>query len=138
MMRIVEINRNPTVKQLQQFAWIWLAFLGLLGCMAWFSLGAGPASLLWTLAIVVPVLGRLQPAVLKAVYLITSHAAFPIGYLVSHVILAAVYFLVLTPIALILRMAGHDPLARRQGSHVDSYWQERSTVDHPGRYFRQF
>jgi len=44
------------------------------------------------------------------------------SYISSRIILAIVFFLVLTPIGLIKRAMGWDPLQRRSGSR-DSFWQ---------------
>jgi len=44
------------------------------------------------------------------------------SYVSSRIILAIVFFLVLTPIGLIKRAMGWDPLQRRAGSR-DSFWQ---------------
>ena len=94
---------------------------------------------LWISALVVPVVGWASPAFMRLVYLALSYAAWPVGYVVSHVILAAVYYLVLTPIGLIMRLVGHDPLARTFDSGKSTYSIERPSqpVD-PKRYFRQF
>jgi hypothetical protein len=64
-------------------------------------------------------------------------AAYPIGWVLGHVMLGVVFFLVLTPIALVLRAAGRDPLQRRFDTASASYWQERAASDR-SRYFRQF
>ena len=44
------------------------------------------------------------------------------AYVSSRIILAIVFFLVLTPIGLVKRALGWDPLQRRAGSR-DSFWQ---------------
>ena len=42
----------------------------------------------------------------KWIYLGWIYAAFPIGWTVSHLLLAAIYYLIVTPIALAVRLAG--------------------------------
>ena len=44
------------------------------------------------------------------------------AYVSSRIILAIVFFLVLTPIGLVKRAMGWDPLQRR-APHRDSFWQ---------------
>ena len=44
------------------------------------------------------------------------------AYISSRLILAIIFFLVLTPIGLVKRAMGWDPLQRRSGSR-DSFWQ---------------
>ena len=64
-MSVVQINRNPTRKQLNQFGFIWLGFLVFFGVIAWFKLDNQTlATVLWVLSVVVPLLRevRLTPA----------------------------------------------------------------------------
>jgi hypothetical protein len=75
---------------------------------------------------------------MRFVFLTLSYAAFPIGFVVSHVILAIVYYLILTPIGLLVRAIGRDPMERRFDRDAESYWVVRQPIDDPGRYFRQF
>lgn len=139
-MSIVRINRNPTSKQLNQFGFIWLAFLSFFGVVAWFKLGAPSlAKGLWVAAIVVPIIGWLAPPFMKMVFLGMSYAAWPIGFVVSHVVLALVYYLVITPIGLATRLFGYDPMTRRPDGAGGSRWVERSGNNRgPESYFRQF
>jgi hypothetical protein len=64
-----------------------------------------------------------------------SAAALVVGWCVSHVLLVAVYFLVLTPIGFLLRLF-RDPMELRFEREASSYWFPREAVD-SGRYFRQ-
>ncbi len=139
-MSIVRINRNPTPRQLNQFGFIWLAFLSFFGVMAWFKLDQpNLAKGLWAAAVVVPVAGWLAPAVMRLVFLGMSYAAWPIGFVVSHVILALVYYLVMTPIGLGMRLFGYDPMTRKRDATGESSWIARSgRTRGPESYFRQF
>ena len=78
-------------------------------------------------------------AFMRMVFLGMSYLAWPIGFVVSHIILAAVYYLVLTPVGLVMRLVGYDPMKRRFDRDGSSYWIARdpSGVDSK-RYFRQF
>lgn len=139
-MSIVQVNRDPSRRQLNQFGFVWLGFVALFGVIAWFKLGSpGLARGLWLAAVVVPVIGWLVPAFMRLVFVGMSYLAWPIGFVVSHVVLAAVYYLVLTPIGLIMRLFGYDPMRRGFDREAASYWVERpaATAD-PRRYFRQF
>ena len=139
-MAIIEINRNPTRKELNQFGFIWLGFLTFFGAIARFKLDAPTVALvLWIAAVVVPVIGWTVPAFMRAIFLGMSYLAWPIGFVVSHVILALVYYLVFTPVGLAMRIFGYDPMKRRFDDAAPSYWVERDpAVTAPKRYFRQF
>jgi hypothetical protein len=57
---------------------------------------------------------------------------------VSHVVLGAVFYLVVTPIGWLVRRISGDPLHRRFEASRPSYWTERDTASDVGRYLRQF
>jgi len=139
-MAIIEINRNPTRKELNQFGFIWLGFLTFFGAIARFKLDAPTVALvLWIAAVVVPVIGWVIPAFMRAVFLGMSYLAWPIGFVVSHVILALVYYLVFTPIGLAMRIFRYDPMNRGFDDAAASYWVKRDPVaSEAKRYFRQF
>ena len=50
--------------------------------------------------------------------------AAALGYVNSRVLLSLMYYLVVTPIGVVLRLTGHDPLHRREGQR-ESYWVPR-------------
>ncbi len=61
-MSVVQINRDPTLRQLRQFGWIWMAFVAFFGAVAWFKFhNPALARGLWIAAVVVPVLGWAVP-----------------------------------------------------------------------------
>ena len=64
--------------------------------------------------------------------------AGPIGIVVSHVVLALIYFGLFMPIALVFRVIGRDPLHRRFEPEAQSYWVERGGAPAAKRYFQQF
>ena len=138
-MSLVRIDHHPSRRQLAVFGIIWLAFFGVLGTIALRQGGPiGQADVLWTLALAVPAAGLVSPGFLRIVYLGTAYATFPIGLLTSYVILTVVFYLVLTPIGLLMRLVGRDPMCRRFDRRAESYWVERPQDDDQTRYFRQF
>jgi hypothetical protein len=52
--------------------------------------------------------------------------------------MAVVYYMLLTPVGLLLRLCGNDPLRRRLDRQATSYWTPRSQDVPLDRYFRQF
>ena len=48
-------------------------------------------------------------------------AVFPIGWVMSYVLLGGVYFLVLTPIGLAMRICGRDPMQRKFDRQAKTY-----------------
>jgi hypothetical protein len=136
---IVRIERNPTRRQLQVFALSWLVVFGILGGCVWWKNGSlGVAGVLWAVGTVVPVVGLAWPGFLRVAFLAACYATFPIGLVVSYLILAVVYYMVLTPIGFVLRLKGQDPLRRRFDRNAKSYWTPRRQEEDSERYFKQF
>jgi multisubunit Na+/H+ antiporter MnhG subunit len=83
----------------------------------------------WTGAIgaILVVLGIVAPKLLKWPSALWWRLAMALGYVNARVILTIVFVLVLTPIALIWRVIGRDPLGRRRES-----WP--GWTAYPGRY----
>lgn len=137
---MVPINRNPSQRQLRQFGFVWLGFVAFFGAVAWLRFDApGIAIGLWAAAVVVPVVGWLAPSFMRVVFVGMSVLAWPIGFVVSHIVLAAVYFLVVTPIGIGLRLVGYDPMRRRATTRgTTGYWVAREGRRDAESYFRQF
>jgi len=137
---MIEINRNPSTRQLRQFAALWFpAFGALVGFLLFRRLESHmPAVLVWTTAAVVSLVGLASPRFMRWVYVGMMTLTFPIGWVISNVILIVVYYLVLTPIGLAMRLAGRDPMQRRLERDARSYWLARSAQTPTARYFRQY
>jgi len=78
------------------------------------------------------------PALKRPMYLGWMYLFFPVGFVVSIVLLGLVYYLVLTPIALALRIVGHDPLTRKFEPGATTYWSARPPAPSSARYFKQY
>ena len=121
------------------FAVGWTLSLVLIGWL--FPLFLGGFSLraaCWGAAVIVPAIGLAVPGFLKGTYLVSAYVALPIGLVVSYAILGVIYYLVLTPVGLVLRLRGYDPLNRTFHDRADTYWVKREASGDASRYFRQF
>jgi hypothetical protein len=64
--------------------------------------------------------------------------AFPLGWLVSQLVLAILFYGVFTPLALVFRLIGRDALALKKPSGEATFWRPKPTPSDPRRYFRQY
>jgi len=78
------------------------------------------------------------PPLRRWMYLGWMYLVFPIGFVVSLTLLAVVYFVVLTPIALLVRLAGKEPLFKSFDRAASTYWTKRPPAPPSERYFRQY
>jgi len=81
--------------------------------------------------VVFVVLGRGAPRSLKPLYKAWMTLALVLGFFTSRVILCILYYFVLTPIGVIMRLFGRDLLDRRWDKEARSYWikKERKAYD---------
>ena len=137
-MNFSDIPRNPDVRMLRQFAGLWILFFGGLALSQHFRSHNAPAALIvGALAIGIGVPGLLFPQFLKPIFVGWMILAFPIGWLVSRIILMLLYFGVFAPVGFLLRLFGHDPL-RLKKPDVASYWEEKTQQTSLRRYLKQF
>jgi hypothetical protein len=148
-MPMIEINWIPSRGHLRVFGVGALVVFGALGTWLFFShrffgleipesTAEALAYALWALAALSGILAAAAPAALRPLYIVLLIISVPIGWLVSHVVLAVVYYGILTPIGLALRLCGRDPLCRKFDPQAPSYWVDRPPARNVKSYFRQF
>jgi hypothetical protein len=139
-MALVDIKWRPSRRELRQFGLLVVppvaVFFAVVARFKWHrpevALAIGGA------ALVVMLVGALAPLALRPLFVGLSLLTFPIGWVVSLALLAVVFYAVLTPIAVIMRLVGEDPMKRRFDRQAKSYWIERRRRADVERYFRQF
>jgi len=135
---LVDINWKPSNRDLRVFSGLQWVFFGIIATSVW-RRHAAPEIALAIVAVstVLTIVGLAAPRAIRPVYVGWMVAVFPIGWLVSHAILAAVYFLVFTPIGWLMRLFGNDPMERQWDPAATTYWKPRGAPPDANRYFRQ-
>lgn len=137
-MAMMEVNWNPSRKELRQFGFLCFLFFGAIGAYRYWYHGLTlGVEILAALAVIGGTLGAIAPQLLKWVFVGWIIAVFPIGWTISHLLLGLIYYLILTPIGLLLRVLGHDPMNRSLDRTAKSYWSDHEQAP-VARYFRQF
>ncbi len=134
-----DISFAPPSRTLRQFAGMWTLFFGGLAC--WQGLVRDNTTVAWILAglaLAVGPLGLIKPQAIRLVFVGAMLLAFPIGWLVSRVILALIFYGLITPVGLVLRLTRRDPLCRGYRPDLESYWQPKPMPTDVRSYFRQF
>ena len=139
-MALIEINWNPKRKELRNFAIIALAASLLVASLLYIFKGV---RIQWAVIIVAAGFGILLSSFIslkqtRILYLGLILVTLPIGWVVSLILLAAFYFLLLVPLGLLFRLLGRDALCRRFDPAAKSYWLARREPDSLDRYFHQF
>jgi hypothetical protein len=138
-MALIERYREPTAGELRYFGLMLAGFLGLVGGLIWWQAGSPvSAGIIWAVGVTVAVLCYALPPLRRVLFLAWMAAVFPLGWAISHLLLALIYYLIFTPVGLAMRLFGRDPLQRRFDREAPTYWIEHNPADDPARYFRQF
>lgn len=132
MHELKEILRsfNPTRAQLIWFGML-LSFFISLGAIRALTRPSSTAPVLFAAAAVILAAAILAPKTLRpALYLLTA-IAFPIGWMVSRLILMLFFYIALTPMAFLLRLIGKDPMPLSPDREKRSYWEDFEPNRHP-------
>jgi hypothetical protein len=85
------------------------------------------------------ILGLIRPVLLKPLYIIWMRFAFVLAWINTRLILFIMFYLVFTPIGLLMRIFRIDLLDRKIDKNKDSYWiKKEKKVFTPLEYERQF
>ena len=115
-----------------------LTFFGIVGAVArWQFEAVQSATALWGFGAAFTALYYGLPPLRRPLLDGWMHAVKPFGWLVSHLLLGVIYYLILTPCGLVMRAFRRDRLVLRSSSDALSYWARRSARDDPSRYLRQ-
>ena len=141
---MIKIDLKPKPEFLRQFALVTIfglplltaAVLRIAGAFAWDHPALLAAGGLGLLQCAIAFAGSLH--LTRAIYVVLMCVSFPIGFVVSSVLLVAIYFLVFTPIGLVFRLIGRDTMGRRLDPARTTYWHERPAPRPLTSYFKLY
>jgi hypothetical protein len=110
--------------ELQKFAITLFCALGILGGFVLWR--KGETGLFWGgIGIVVLLVGLLRPRLLGPIYGGWMEISFVMGFFMTHLLLALMYYLIFTPVAVVMKLLGKDPLRLKHDRNAKSYWIKR-------------
>ena len=148
----MKLNLNPDRRLLRQFAWSSLfLFPAIAGVLAW----QYDLPLRWVLAltgvgvlvavvelVLAEVLGAfgalLEKLIPRSLFQLLTLVAFPIGFVLSQVLMALIFYLLFTPIGLFFRLIGRDAMGLKPDPGKTSYWHDRGPARSPASYFKLY
>lgn len=142
----IQINWKPKDRQLKQFGLISLVGFPLAGWVlsglpgwktVWSDGSTAAVCSLMLLGVTLATLGFVRPQLLKPVFLLLSLVTFPIGLVVSEVVVLTVYVTAFVPMGLFFRLTGRDAMQRTIDRNRPSYWEVKPQSTGPKSYFRQ-
>jgi len=135
---MISIPWNPERKQLRQFAGIWFpAFCALLGWIIGEKSGRWEAvQMAWAGCGLLALFGVFHPPFIRPMFVGLILLTYPIGWVISHLLLGAIFYLLFLPIGLVLRLTGHDPLQLKPPAG-NSLWKTPVGKKDPASYLQQ-
>jgi hypothetical protein len=138
-MALIDRDREPTATELRVFGVLLAAFCGLLGGGIAYHVQAWTiAAIVWSVGVLLAGMYYGVPPTRRVIFQAWMAAVFPIGWLISHALLAFIYYGVLTPIGLVIRLWNDDLLHQKSDAETLSYWVPMSMHGDVKRYFQQF
>ena len=136
-----EINWNPQQKDLRNFGKIVMTGL-LIFAVIFYSTGSlslTAAACIAAAGLLCLILSYSIPAAARPVYYLWFALGATIGIIISNLALALFYYIVLTPVALAIRLfSRRDPLGLKSNTNGISNWRDCQKVNNPNRYFKQY
>jgi hypothetical protein len=137
-MSLIRLNTQPSRRHLIQFGVAWVVFFLLLAILTARKSSPEALWMLGLLAVLPPLIGCLFPGFLRLLYVALAVVTFPIGYVVSHGILAVLYYLVITPTGLLLRLTKPGFFPKKPDPSLATYWYTRTSSRPPKDYFKPY
>lgn len=137
---MLKLDLNPPLKDLRVFAWATLVMFPVLAAMfvGWHWLSV-PVAIAGGVALAQFLLMMAGIKVLtRLLWVVLAPPSFLIGMVLSHVLLAVIFWGVMTPIGLVFRLIGRDAMHRRLDRSATTYWTERGAPRSPASYFRLY
>jgi len=139
---MTQINWHPSPREMRVWAAMLAVALGFVGSLFYFvdwgifSGGQGFARFLWSFGAFALVTGITGTKLGLPAYWLWMGFVWAVSWMITHLALAGVFFLVVTPLSLIARFIGRDRLQLRRKS-TDSYWQSLDSAQrhNPERQF---
>ena len=118
-----------------------LVFAAVFLIIAGWPLFHGDAIRWWSVgvAIVFALVALVKPALLAGLNRLWMKLGVLLGKVVSPIALGILFYVVITPVGMVIRLSGKDPLRLKFQPDADSYWIQREPPGpHPGSMNNQF
>jgi hypothetical protein len=136
---MIDLNLNPSQRELRTFSVCLAAFLAIVAWIVGRRTGSVEAAvIILGVGVLSGTCGLIWPRLMRPLFIGLMIVNYPIGWVVTHVIMAVIFYLVVTPVGVIMRLTGRDPMERTFDRSAKTYWKPRRPPTDTGRYFRQF
>lgn len=112
---------HKTSRELRKFGFTMAIAFGLLSTLLWWLDKSTWPAMAWVAGgFLAPALS--WPALLRPIEWAWMKMALAMGYVMTRVLLTLTFYLVMTPLGLVMRLLGKDSLQLRRNPEQSSYW----------------
>lgn len=136
--KLPEYILQPTTRQLRQFLVLAGVVIGIVGL---YLIHSGPVIYVLVVlcaGLVCLTVGICRPTLGKWLFIGLSLVTWPIGWALSQLVLALIFFGIITPIGLLFRIRKRDLLQLKCDCAGQTLWKTRGAEPRPEDYLKQF
>ena len=117
-------------KQLRQFGLMVGSVLVLIGLWKLYQGKHETARLIfWSVGGLLIITGSIVPTLLTPVYWLWMKLVHLLGWVNTRLLLGIIFFVIITPMAIVMKVFGRDALNRKIEKDADSYWISRPPIE---------
>jgi hypothetical protein len=133
----MKLKLKDDPKEWRKAAWMSALGLALLSSLLrwWHVLPAGAYGLVLCLLAALAGAAALRPRWFRGYCRLSAKLGFGLSQVAGRTVLALIFFIIVTPLGLVLRVLGKDPLRLRRPGGAQSYWSEVRLKSSLGRLF---
>lgn len=122
---VMKLRLKEDPREWRKFGVVLVLVFSALGALLWHRHRLGDAAFGAWLGVggLALIAGLVRPRLLRPIYRGAMTGSFHVGQVVGRVLLFVFFFLVLTPLGLLLRLMGKDLLQLRRDRNRQSYWE---------------
>jgi hypothetical protein len=137
-MSFVDLDRTPSTGELRIFGILLPFFFGIVGgIIGWRADAWRVAVVLWAVGGGLGLAYLVLPALRWPLYALWMRAAFPMGWAVSNLLLAVIFYGVFTPYGMVMRLVRRDKLQLAVDRRAPTYWMPVESPPDKSRYLKQ-
>ena len=139
-MNLHNVVQATTPKELRQFGWmVGIVLISIGFWQLYRQIHSTARIVLWSLGGCLLVSGLFFPKILSPIYKLWMSLAGILGWINTRILLGLIFYLLFTPIGLIMRVLQRDVLKCKIDPNIDTYWVDREKISNIKEHFkRQF
>ena len=119
------IKNSVPLKEIKKFGFILTVFLLLIAGLSYYKGHMHRSTIMFVLSMTMLMLNIVKVSWMRPFYVVAMKFAAILGYINTRILLGLVFYLVFTPIRIVLSLSGRDLLDRKLEPQKKSYWHHR-------------